>query len=132
MNVNDMSDQEKSNSLCNLCGWSIVEFMQHYDYRLMDANDNEIESFPDWYQTDGDMPDLYNPANMALAWRVLNWASEQQGIYHKFMHWWFRQNSDLDMLGGYLFDLEPEDAQRAWLDKILSLAIEAGMLEATK
>ena len=75
------------------------------------------------------MPGLYDPANMALAWRVLNWASEQKAVYFEFMQWWFRQDADLDMFGGYLFDLEPKDAQRVLLDKILSLAIEADLIE---
>ncbi len=66
---------------------------------------------------------LYNPNNMDLAWTVLNYFE------------------DLDMstpsLNWRLFEYplrtlaceSPPVAQRLWLDKILSLAIEAGIVE---
>ena len=67
--------------------------------------------------------DLYDPANMALAWRVLNWAIEN---LPKFM----RTIEENFLCIGVLpyFGITPETAQRAWLDRILSLAIEAGMV----
>jgi hypothetical protein len=56
---------------------------------------------------------------MPLAWRVLNWAHETalcrdyaDGV-GKILHFWSPS----------------ADAQRAWLDKILELAIEAGLVE---
>jgi hypothetical protein len=56
---------------------------------------------------------------MALAWRVLNWAHETalcrdyaDGV-GKILHFWS----------------SPAGAQRAWLDKILELALEAGLAE---
>ena len=69
-------------------------------------------------------PNLYDPANMALAWRVLNWAYnflDDQGRETFLRDWWRSLN---------LFIESPADAQRAWLDKILSLVIEAGMVDA--
>ena len=68
---------------------------------------------------------LYNPANMALAWRALNWADDQKFGRHstdlEVYAWWerFLHNAP---------SLSSADAQRAWLDRILSLAIEAGMV----
>ena len=67
--------------------------------------------------------DLYDPANMALAWRVLNWAWASQHISENQIVTW-------SYVIGYAIDgsIPPADAQRAWLDMILSLAIDAGMV----
>jgi hypothetical protein len=71
------------------------------------------------------MPNLYDPANMPLAWRVLNWAYdlpqiEDQGRHDHFIKWWREAN---------LNTKPPADAQRLWLDKILELAVEAGIID---
>ena len=71
--------------------------------------------------------DLYDPANMALAWRVLNWAGAnfnkaRPGDWRGAMYG-SRHSAISEWVG-----LSPADAQRAWLDRILSLAIEAGMV----
>ena len=87
--VPPMSDREKSVILARLCGWAIRE---------------------------GSDRSLYDPANMALAWRVLNWAGE---VFELTIFW---SVSDL-------FESPPAVAQRAWLDKILELATGAGMVE---
>jgi hypothetical protein len=65
----------------------------------------------EWYE------DFYDSANMALAWRVLNWAHEQ--------------NPTWDWMALTLKALRsgPADAQRLWLDKTLELAIDAGIVE---
>ncbi len=65
---------------------------------------------------------LYQPVFMFLAWRVLNWAMgdrQIQGIAD------FGLSSEI---GPWLWIMPPAEAQRAWLDKILTLAIEAGMI----
>ncbi|MBK7181347.1 MAG: hypothetical protein IPH82_29910 [Chloroflexi bacterium] len=67
--------------------------------------------------------DLYDPANMALAWRVLNWAAAH-GITTQINVVYQYKKGDW----ARMIDLPPADAQRAWLDYILSLAIEAGMV----
>ena len=70
---------------------------------------------------------LYDPANMALAWGVAGFAMEQTSAWnapggyamaYDFQEWW-------------VCEIEPglPDAQRLWLDKVLSLAIEAGLVE---
>jgi hypothetical protein len=61
--------------------------------------------------------DLYAPENMALAWRVLNWAWNDLVINFWFKHMDFGR-------------IPPTEAQAAWLDKILELAIETGLIEA--
>ena len=93
--MTDMNDQEKSVLLAKAMGWTIEA--------------------PEYF-------DLYRPKDMALAWRVLNWAAvtmPQESYY-------------LVPLQGIVLDTEklpPPDAQRLWLDKILKLAIEAGLIE---
>ena len=67
--------------------------------------------------------DLYDPQNMALAWRVLNHVWSYQHLFDNQIVTW-------SYVIGYAIDgsLPPADAQRTWLDMILSLAIEAGMV----
>lgn len=70
---------------------------------------------------------LYDPANMALAWRVLNWAGMTQ-FFEDFSKW-ANARMDLTQIVVNGQDLPPDRAQKSWLDKILALAIEAGMVE---
>ena len=67
---------------------------------------------------------LYDPANMALAWRVLNWAIGDPSFGHDVDHWLWNEGIGYDLL-----NLAHDVAQRAWLDKVLTLAIEAGLVE---
>ena len=60
---------------------------------------------------------LYKPENMALAWRVLIYFA---GLgYDDAIEMWFSSESICVR----------ETAQRLWLDKILEIAIEAGMIK---
>ena len=69
------------------------------------------------------VPNLYDPANMALAWRCHLWACNNQFNTNTWPYLgWFEDNS--------IF--EYEDAQRRWLDKVLELAIEAGVVEVMR
>ena len=79
---------------------------------------------------DGEWCDnLYNPAHMALAWRVLNWASNNMPGKTGQRQKLFRFIRGTETYGDKMIvSMPPTDAQRAWLDKILSLAIEAGMI----
>lgn len=126
MNIETMTEQKKSIALFDLMKWR-KEWADIHSMVLLDSDARGVGYR--LMKSGEEMPNLYDADNMALAWRVLNWASEKNSIYPKFMGWWFRQDSDLDMLGGYLFDISPIDAQRAWLDKVLSLAIEANLIE---
>jgi hypothetical protein len=65
-------------------------------------------------------PDLYREMHMALAWKVHIWAihNSNDKFFKKYHKWWRTMKPFYN-----------EDAQRAWLDKILSLAIEAGLVE---
>lgn len=86
---------------------------------------------------------LYHPAFMALAWRVLNWALDkfqqiEKGLLpHSNMPFTYDMKWRQSVVGKAtleraLFTMPPAEAQHAWLDKILELANEAGMLEAVR
>ena len=64
---------------------------------------------------------LYYPANMALAWRVHLWAAswkENAKMAWTYLSWW----DNMAIFG-------EADAQRLWLDEILSMLIKAGLVE---
>jgi hypothetical protein len=109
--MNDMSDQEKSVLLAKVAQLEI-EYEPIVLMGLVQTHTRKetIEYF---------VPDLYDPTNMYLAWRVHLWALEARGIRNPYWNFW--ANSP------YVWILE--DAQRLWLDKILELAIEAGIVE---
>lgn len=129
MNINEMSDQEKSVMLARLCGWKHEHLPPKIGDTLglnivTDKNGDLLHkgwfSFPLAYPT---IPSLYDPENMPLAWRVLNWALDHLTAPSHFFQ--LRQMvGDMD-----LFVLPRDAAQRAWLDKILELATEAGMVK---
>ena len=102
----DMKDQEKSVLLVKAMGygWEIHE--DHNGCFMLDSEDVLLGE-----------GDLYDPANMALAWRVLNWATEYERKNNEEMVLWW-----LDAL---LCNFPPADAQRLWLDKVLDLIAEA-------
>ena len=78
---------------------------------------------PDVMNSDVLCVELPDPANMALSWRVLNWAAAH-GITTQINVVYQYKKGDW----ARMIDLPPADAQRAWLDYILRKAIEAGMV----
>jgi len=109
--LNNLNDQEKSAMLAKAMGWKVTALpVGHDDLFIIVPNeyDRNIRSF-------------YSPANMSLAWKVLNWATEyERKNNEELVMWW------MDVL---LCNYPPADAQRLWLDKILELAIEDGLAE---
>lgn len=78
----DLTEQEKSVMLAGLCGWKHEHLPPKVGDVLglnvaTDERGNVLHegrfSFPLAYPQ---IPNLYDPANMALAWRALNWALE--------------------------------------------------------
>lgn len=137
MDINDLADQEKSALLSKVMGWGIEEeysediqkSIAYWTSWISDATgtpiefpcgDNTIEwtspAFkPSWREF---KLNLYKPANMALAKRVFVWAYvELEKARMQFRHgdWAFRI-------------LLKEEGARWGLDKILALAIEAGLV----
>ena len=109
MKIDELSDEQKTIMLARLCGWNTV---QYGSKTWVTCQDEPFST-----------TNLYQPIFMLLAWRVLNWAIEN---LPKFM----RIIEENFLLIGVLpyFIIPPAEAQRAWLDRILSLAIEAGMV----
>ena len=118
-------DQEKSVALAKAMGWDIKPHGRNTLNMVWDIFDD----FGSVGIMLGKSWNLYDPANMALAWRVLNWANKSvpfnsgDDIWRQWEGWW----DGLDIKGEY-----PADAQRLWLDKILELAIEAGIVEMSE
>jgi hypothetical protein len=141
--ISGLSDQEKSVMLARAMGW---EFSRHEcgegRWSWGDENGYQIGGslHDDVVKVADDSalsvaPMLYSPARMALAWRVLNWISGADSdkeidegslsnvhAWLRFHRWWTERDN-------FLVQESPADAQRAWLDKILSLCIEAGLVE---
>jgi hypothetical protein len=121
MTINDMSDEEKSGLLVVLMGWEftfVPETAATESYHLVRDRDGKFVDVAGF-------TDLYSTSNMALAWRVHLWALKSD-IYDSYRYW-------LQQGTGWAGDKlwwEAPDPQRAWLDKILSLAIEAGLLDS--
>ena len=116
MRIEELSDEQKTAMLARLCGWGVSTALGGTSY----------ESIFIYTQDNERCANLYDPANMALAWRVLNWAGAnfnkaRPGDWRGAMYG-SRHSAISEWVG-----LSPADAQRAWLDRILSLAIEAGM-----
>jgi hypothetical protein len=116
MNISEMDTKEKSRLIVELTkehiGWSITNNPPATGY---------IIRLPDNSWTD----DIYHTQHMALAWRVLAAATtklQQDIAITDFIAWWRYRLP-------FLFALPPAEAQAAWLDKILELAIEAGMVQ---
>ena len=69
---------------------------------------------------------LYYPANMALAWRVQLWAIGGNDIWQEYNHFCKENLTHNSMIAPFWCF---PDAQRLWLDEILSMLIEAGLVE---
>ena len=120
MNIDEMSDSEKSVLLARAMG--IVE--------PGPVTGNEWAVIGPVIRLE--VLNFYDELNMALAWRVLNWISGEDRetdihsikklpAFLEFDRWWTNKDN-------FLFQLSPADAQRAWLDKVLSLALAAGLV----
>jgi hypothetical protein len=113
--IDGLSDQEKSVILAKAMEWNLKTHEVAIGGYLFRPDDSER-----WTNN------LYDPANMALAWRVLNWGISDPGFGHEVDAWLWDEG-----LGYDIPNLPPTDAQRFWLDKILTLAIEAGIVEVS-
>lgn len=114
MNVKELSDEEKSVMLARLAG--------------LDVSPGKVLITIDGYEHVNERPlGLYDEIYMALAWRVLNWAIDNE---ERFLE--SGGNAGVKEMVNWLLpswaSLLPAAAQRAWLDEILELAIEAGLV----
>lgn len=118
-----MNDKEKSAALTRLTGIGkytgppVSSFIKSWQGE-MDVT--TIDGTPFDYNA----PNLYAPENMALAWQVLNWASDSRNPLSDTIDRWWVVNSPIE--------LPPKEAQALWLDKILELAIGAGLVKSNE
>lgn len=131
MNVNELTDREKSIMLAKLAGWI-----------------SETDGITTRWHSDGELIyddycggllnheplNLYKEKQMYLAWRLLSWATnndqpidnnKSKAYYIGYLSFGDLLHEQLELATG----APPEEAQRLWLDKILELATEAGMLK---
>lgn len=143
MNINKMTNREKSVILAraaNIDGLSVRHIPAEYSTSgepgatIYDMLAYDCVIYRDYGGHGFYDVDLYDSANMTLAWLVLNWAIKQENIKEKLLEWWVVEagcpsgTAYYPHEGWKLLELSPADAQRAWLDKILELAIESGMV----
>ena len=133
MNIDEMSDQEKSVLLARAMGLEIEpQFAHPHDIFIKIPSEWDYE----WELLEGD----FYTAPMEISWRVLNWASEQMPketsppgmVVHTWagrLHSFWGESHWVGKSKLFIHSMPPADAQRLWLDKILELAIEAGLVE---
>jgi hypothetical protein len=139
-----LNDAQKSVILARLCNWQAVNAQTKSGAWMRVLGDAAGEDLGVIFGgglsckaqelRDSIIPDLYDPANMALAWRVLNWVypwqhpigpddTQSPEAWHDgTVRWGWAIERVIDG------SLSPAVAQRSWLDKVLELAIEAGMV----
>jgi hypothetical protein len=132
MDISGLTPEQKSVLLAKAMGWTIHESVEALHIPLLII-------LPEGYSIDY-TNNLYEPIAMAVAWRVLNWAIKQMPIETKpegmiqytwaaRLHHFWSESHWTDGGKHWLFSMTPADAQRLWLDKILKLAIEAGIID---
>lgn len=134
MNINELTPVKKSVMLAGLIPeWEVVLVWSWGDAWMVRVKDTEetlltinmARSGLSLYSVD----DRGNPLFMPLAWRVLNWADKTLNrityrlpmTYGDVFQLWWEEST--------VFDMPPAEAQVAWLDKVLQLAIEAGLVQ---
>ncbi len=124
MDISNLTDQAKSVLLAKAMGCykeeASMEQMELFYGKTWRHRDTWMvwRDCNDRWMPQG-LPDLYDPANMALAWRVHLWGL-QAVFWTEYYRWW-RSPKDRP----YIY----ANAACLWLDKILELAIEAGLVE---
>lgn len=113
----ELSDEQKSWLLAKAAGW---QYCPPFDW-LDATGSNYLFSIKNRHEFD-----LYSPYLMDAAWRILNWwqwrkSEEGGGLPEKLF---FAAFGDFEIW----MSLPPELARRKWLDKILKMCIDAGLV----
>jgi hypothetical protein len=135
IDISELSTQKKSRLLARAMGWRAWLNEESFHAELNGQwwilsetgrrihgvwNDHKIDPLDEARAFRNLCPDLYKEANMALAWRVLNWAEDQTGNFRRA---W------LNFLPESLFEMDAQGAQETWLDAVLARAVEACLIE---
>ena len=122
----EAGQRKASVMLARLMGIYLQLFSDMAKFRLR-GDDVFVSVYPHgWYHgmTEDEawkyFPNLYDPANMFLMWRIVNWAAEN--VPH-FSKWWH------EFAVVTIQDLPPAALSIYLCDNILRLADEAGMIE---
>jgi hypothetical protein len=113
MNISEMGDMEKSIVLARLA-WR--ERAGEVGAVFCDDKDSIIWGYPFCVS-------LYRQENFHTVWRALTWALKTRTIGPDLFRYLFSPDGRKEVFG-----VSPVDAQRAIIDKILELAIEAGLI----
>lgn len=120
----ELTDQEKSVKLARAMGWHVIadeHRNRHGTFMIFHTGSDEplystaiiaTVKEPDFFNHY--CPNLYEPQNMSLAWRVLNWAADRQDILDSCMEDGFME----DIRDWW--ELPASEAQRLWLDRVLN------------
>lgn len=112
--IKELTDKEKSILLAKLIGYIVPA--EGYLPGLWQVVGDGLGVFVDY--PSAIVPNLYDAKNFSLAWRVLNWWHSQE----RSLKWYWGD------LQGW-FTKPVDDVIREWLDLVLRLAIDAGLLE---
>jgi hypothetical protein len=119
MDISEMGGRDKSAALIKAMGWQA----ENSQRRVIDHAGEAVDPFLiSWTTKSGEMwINFYRPINMALAWQVHEWGMKTPGKINGLVYvlWWKDRRP-------YQWDIP--NAQRRWLDKVLELAIEAGLV----
>lgn len=141
MKISELTTQEKSFMLARLMGWRIANLPlpgNVWKRVLVDEKDYDLGLVPygggitrvEMELKPTKKLDFYQEANMHLAWRVLSWASDTaaDGLDPETANNWIHQIDYLLM--DRWRNSTAEEVQTEWLDKVLELAIAAGLVES--
>ena len=107
-----MTEQQKSVLLAKAMGWEVSPLGSIFPTE----GEGHVAIHPE--------SSRYDPNEMALAWRVLNWWANieprPQEQWEIFLGWWALME---------VYTMPANEVQRAWLDKIIILVIEAGLVK---
>ena len=117
-----MTDKDKSNKLSELCNIVYVAQGGHDGRFLGHAVNFNGTWIPGYWSHN-----LYSADNFALVWHVLNWRAETRFFDDDAAEGQANLEFNRTLLRSQ--DLPPEKAQRALLDKIYELALEAGLFD---
>lgn len=122
--ISKLTDHKKSIMLARLMGWyrpagdEYTGSLWIFDTGGRTRYDGMFWGVAETFHPDFD---LYKTEYIHIAWLVLNWACDQQAIID-----WCKEEQFMEDIRDY-WNLPLAEAQRLWLDKVLELAIEAGM-----